>query len=59
MDQVVATPCLAGKDAVRELGRIEVLPVQWRKNLVLPGDDVVPLLMPPGVRGLRDFISLR
>lgn len=35
-------------------GRTEVLPVQWRKQLALEIDSLSALLMPPGVRALRE-----
>lgn len=33
---------------------LQVLPVQWRKQLALEIDQLSPLLMPPGVRALRE-----
>ena len=55
----IITWCLAGREGVLETGRIEFLPIQWRRNLNLPGDSLLPHIMPPGVRGLREFVSLR
>lgn len=38
-----------------EDGRVEVLPVQWRKHLTLEVDAISEALMPAGVRGLRSM----
>lgn len=38
------------------LGRIEVLPVQWRKTLNLEVDQVAANLMPPGIPSLRRML---
>ncbi|KAL3144354.1 hypothetical protein ABBQ32_004110 [Trebouxia sp. C0010 RCD-2024] len=38
-----------------EEGRVEVLPVQWRKHLNLEVDAISEALMPSGVRGLRSM----
>eukprot|EP00873_Tetraselmis_striata_P042671 jgi/Tetstr1/462935/TSEL_007883.t1 len=37
-------------------GRVEVLPVQWRKNLALDVDTLAEKIMPGGIRSLRSII---
>ncbi|KAK9852138.1 hypothetical protein WJX84_007417 [Apatococcus fuscideae] len=41
---------------VSATGRIEVLPVQWRKQLNLEVDTLARLLMPPGIEALRGML---
>ncbi|CAG9461893.1 unnamed protein product [Pedinophyceae sp. YPF-701] len=48
-----------GEATVRAQGRIEVLPVQWRKGLELTGDRVVGKLIPHGGwGGLRELVTM-
>ncbi|KAK9808811.1 hypothetical protein WJX72_004107 [[Myrmecia] bisecta] len=43
-------------EAERRSGRVEVLPVQWRKHLNLEVDALAKALMPPGVGSLRTML---
>jgi len=51
---VVATAAAAASASGR--GRIEVLPVQWRKTLTLEVDSLAAGLMPPGIPSLRQVL---
>eukprot|EP00887_Chlorella_sp_A99_P003527 scaffold7.g3527.t1 len=46
----------AAAEAAGIEGRVEVLPVQWRKQLSLEVDAVSAMLQPPGVRALRQVL---
>ena len=47
----------AALDAADRIGRVEVLPVQWRKNTSLEGEWLQRICAPPGARSIRDVIN--
>lgn len=55
-DADAAAAAAAGAAAGGQRGRVEVLPVQWRKTLNLEVDVQAAALMPPGIAGLRGVL---
>ena len=47
----------AAMGAADRIGRVEVLPVQWRTNTTLDGEWLTRVISPPGARSIRDVIN--